>query len=280
MGGTSPFYSTATNTVAWNAGTVQLGRYAGLGRGMDGWIAEVVFTNAKQSTTDRQKVEGYLAHKWGLTGNLSASHPYKTDPPEVSAWATWDPATVTAVTLSGGDLVATNTGTTSANQGAHVASGSGKTTGKYYFETTLTLKNAGGNCGVGIGTTASTYTNIGGTATSGNMVYFNSGNMWTNGGSTGFTLSARATGDVVGVAVDLDNRRIWFRVAPSGQWNASGSANPATNNLGFVIPAGTMVPFNVFGGASGVAGSIHTTNFGASAFTGAVPSGFTAGWPS
>ena len=33
---------------------------------------------------------------------------------------TWDPATVAAVTLSGGNLVATNTGTTSGNQGAHV----------------------------------------------------------------------------------------------------------------------------------------------------------------
>jgi len=79
-GGTSPLYSTSTNTVAWRPGAVDLGRDH-LANIMNGWLAEVVFTNAKQSTTDRQKMEGYLAHKWGLTGNLSSSHPYKTTPP-------------------------------------------------------------------------------------------------------------------------------------------------------------------------------------------------------
>ena len=36
-------------------------------------------------TTDetRQKIEGYLAHKWGLTANLPVDHPYKTNPPTV-----------------------------------------------------------------------------------------------------------------------------------------------------------------------------------------------------
>jgi len=29
------------------------------------------------SPSDRQRIEGYLAHKWGLTGTLPASHPYK-----------------------------------------------------------------------------------------------------------------------------------------------------------------------------------------------------------
>jgi hypothetical protein len=79
-GGTSPFFSTATNTVGWKASGINLGRNTG-GAVLDGWIAEMVFTNAKQSTTDRQKMEGFLAHKWGLTGNLSSSHPYKSAPP-------------------------------------------------------------------------------------------------------------------------------------------------------------------------------------------------------
>ena len=29
------------------------------------------------SSTNREKLEGYLAHKWGLTGSLSNDHPYK-----------------------------------------------------------------------------------------------------------------------------------------------------------------------------------------------------------
>lgn len=33
------------------------------------------------SDDDRQKLEGYLAHKHGLQGNLPAGHPYKTTPP-------------------------------------------------------------------------------------------------------------------------------------------------------------------------------------------------------
>lgn len=44
---------------------------------MDGYICEIVICNAFLSTTDRQKAEGYLAHKWGLTANLPAAHPYK-----------------------------------------------------------------------------------------------------------------------------------------------------------------------------------------------------------
>lgn len=49
--------------------------------GLDGDIAEVVYVGATVSTDDRQKLEGYLAHKWALTANLPADHPYKTAPP-------------------------------------------------------------------------------------------------------------------------------------------------------------------------------------------------------
>ena len=30
-----------------------------------------------------EKAEGYLAHKWGLTGQLENAHPYKNTPPTV-----------------------------------------------------------------------------------------------------------------------------------------------------------------------------------------------------
>jgi len=80
-GGTSPLYSSASNTVAWTVTAPFLGgTYTGY-TSLDGWIAEIYFTNAKQSTLDRQKQEGYLAWKWGLQGNLDPSHPYKSAPP-------------------------------------------------------------------------------------------------------------------------------------------------------------------------------------------------------
>jgi len=41
-------------------------------------ISEIIITANVLSTLTRQKLEGYLAHKWGLTANLPAGHPYKT----------------------------------------------------------------------------------------------------------------------------------------------------------------------------------------------------------
>lgn len=47
----------------------------------DGNLHELIIYNAPLSTTNREKVEGYLAHKWGLTANLPNNHPYKASPP-------------------------------------------------------------------------------------------------------------------------------------------------------------------------------------------------------
>jgi len=44
-------------------------------------ISEFVCLQSAASDTDRQKLEGYLAHKWGLTANLPNGHPYKTAVP-------------------------------------------------------------------------------------------------------------------------------------------------------------------------------------------------------
>lgn len=44
-------------------------------------LAEWGCGNATLNTADRQRLEGYLAHRWGLTGNLPGGHPYKTTPP-------------------------------------------------------------------------------------------------------------------------------------------------------------------------------------------------------
>jgi len=48
---------------------------------LNGFIAEVVVTDTLLSTDDRQKLEGYLAWKWGLVANLPSGHPYKIKPP-------------------------------------------------------------------------------------------------------------------------------------------------------------------------------------------------------
>jgi hypothetical protein len=48
---------------------------------MDGFIGEIIATNATLSTSDKEKAQGYLAWKWGLEGNLPIGHPYKSAAP-------------------------------------------------------------------------------------------------------------------------------------------------------------------------------------------------------
>lgn len=47
----------------------------------EGDIAQVFVGRSALTTTVRQKLEGYLAHTYGLTANLPSDHPYKTTPP-------------------------------------------------------------------------------------------------------------------------------------------------------------------------------------------------------
>ena len=50
---------------------------------MLGFVGEAVYTNTALSTTDRERLEGYLAWKWGLEANLPAGHPFRNTPPTV-----------------------------------------------------------------------------------------------------------------------------------------------------------------------------------------------------
>jgi hypothetical protein len=53
---------------------------ASFAAGFTGFIKEIIVTPVNTST-DREKLEGYLAHKWGLASDLPSSHPYKTTAP-------------------------------------------------------------------------------------------------------------------------------------------------------------------------------------------------------
>lgn len=72
----------AAGTVTTNGLTIG-GRYSGEQFNMNGFYAEHILTNSILSTTDRQRLEGYLAHKWGLAANLPAGHPFNLTPPTV-----------------------------------------------------------------------------------------------------------------------------------------------------------------------------------------------------
>ncbi|HEX5791201.1 MAG TPA: InlB B-repeat-containing protein [Luteolibacter sp.] len=48
-------------------------------------VAEAILIAGTIPQATREQVEGYLAHKWGLTGKLPAGHPYKTSVPSTSS---------------------------------------------------------------------------------------------------------------------------------------------------------------------------------------------------
>jgi hypothetical protein len=47
----------------------------------NGFYAEIIYYNVQLSDANRQRVEGYLAWKWGLQGNLPNDHPHKSAAP-------------------------------------------------------------------------------------------------------------------------------------------------------------------------------------------------------
>lgn len=51
------------------------------GGAFKGYIGEIITYPSGLSDRDRQKVEGYLAWKWGIQNNLPTNQPYKTAPP-------------------------------------------------------------------------------------------------------------------------------------------------------------------------------------------------------
>ena len=50
------------------------------GLGINGYIFETIVFNSAVSTTNRQKLEGYLAWKWGFNSSLPVNHPYYSTP--------------------------------------------------------------------------------------------------------------------------------------------------------------------------------------------------------
>ena len=72
-------YTSPTIHIIQTTGNVQANQFQdrNASRFFYGTYAELVLVTRVLTTLERQKIEGYLAHKWGLTANLPAGHPYK-----------------------------------------------------------------------------------------------------------------------------------------------------------------------------------------------------------
>ncbi|MDB9928586.1 hypothetical protein OAD34_08480, partial [Flavobacteriaceae bacterium] len=57
---------------------------ASSGESSDSQIGDFIIIPRALTEDEREKLEGYLAHKWGLEGSLPADHPYKNAAPESS----------------------------------------------------------------------------------------------------------------------------------------------------------------------------------------------------
>jgi hypothetical protein len=79
---------TATPSAADPAFALQIGAggFSSMA-GLDGFMAEIVICDAKLGDADREKLEGYLAWKWGLESELPENHPYRTEPPTLDGCA-------------------------------------------------------------------------------------------------------------------------------------------------------------------------------------------------
>jgi hypothetical protein len=51
--------------------------------GLTGYVAEKIVLNYVPTQSVVEKIQGYLAHKWGLAGSLPLSHPYKNATPTI-----------------------------------------------------------------------------------------------------------------------------------------------------------------------------------------------------
>ncbi len=86
-GPSQPTYLTQA-VQTWSSGSTTRLQIGGKQQSVTNWsaanISEVVVCSQDLSTDNRQKLEGYLAHKWSLAASLPADHPYKTFPPSGS----------------------------------------------------------------------------------------------------------------------------------------------------------------------------------------------------
>lgn len=168
-------------------------------------------------------------------------------------------------TLTNGNLTITSS---SGISGAR--SISSYSTGKFYAEFSIGASNASAySREIGIANSTASLTAAGGDANSA-VLFMGDPLLYINSGSTTTGLTY-TNNDLVSMAVDLTNNRIWYRLN-GGNWNNNVSNDPATNIGGVAIATPTRPVFVVVKVAT--SGAALTANFGATAYSFTAPSGF------
>jgi hypothetical protein len=141
------------------------------------------------------------------------------------------------VTLSNGNLTAT--GAAETWTGAIGMSAMYQSTGKYYAEFTAETISATDIIGIQNSSAGVTAVFPGGTLNG--LGWEKDVSVLINNVAVA-NIATWTTSNTFSMAVDLGNQAIWFRVGSSGNWNNSGTANPATNMGGISIASLKSAP--------------------------------------
>jgi hypothetical protein len=191
---------------------------------------------------------------------------------------TFDPShSAIFVTFSSGNLVATST---VSDSNSPIFALKGVASGKYYWELVFTTSNT--HPGGGLGNTGSSDIHgdwLGKYADT--LGWYNDGSLWNNTTNVGTWATYTLPGTVrLCYALDVPNNKVWGRVGTTGNWNNSGTANPATNTGGLTIPAdivSNLATFPIVPAAMlyDLTGPDTVTGvFASASWAGAAPSGF------
>lgn len=173
-------------------------------------------------------------------------------------YSTWSPTDKSAgITLSNGNL----TYSTTSAIWEQVRSTIGVSTGKWYWENTITAIGSGQFVGIGtISTNITSGIYVGTDATS--YSYFASTGQKVNNNTFTAYGATWTTGDIIGVALDMDGGTITLYK------NNTSQGTMFTGLTGSIYPIDSII---------GGTGPTTTTNFGATAFSYTPPTGYNAG---
>jgi hypothetical protein len=165
---------------------------------------------------------------------------------------TWDINKIDSdVTLSNNNKTATGTTSSAWTIGTSV----GKSSGKYYAEFYI---NTVGSTMVGIAKSTYNY-QVYEAETVGNKFYYQNGSVYPGGGSSP---GSYTTGDVVGIALDLDNHTVKF--SRNNTWGSNIAIDTATFHLGFCGAGGSS--------------PVTTIRTDSAEMSYSAPYGYTSGW--
>ena len=208
----------------------------------------------------------------------------------VSGDTTFDPnQTDPNATLSVGNLITTTNCTGAPGCGSNgyfsTRSIANNSTGKFYNEFTW---NSYGSCNLGVGNcVGQTIYGIGNSNAAEEMgfdsnnsiaLFDNTTTFYANSAPAGGSLTTFQPVTIIDLAVDIDDKLIWERVA-GGNWNGNASSNPAngaSDCCGVSFSAITG-PFYVYASTHDWSGIQITANFGATAYANTPPAGY-ANW--